>query len=573
MAMIGATDANTQEGVLTSAGRTLVACLRAQGVETIFGVPGESYLEVLDALYETPEIKFICCRHEGAASNMAEADGKLTGRPGICIVTRGPGATHAAIGVHTASQDSTPMILLIGQVPRAHHGREAWQEIDYEKMFGGIAKWVAEISEPERTAEYVARAFAIATSGRPGPVVLSLPEDVLVAKVSSKVAPTAIGRGSSTQSAPAIADMQTLEAELLKARQPVVLVGGSGWSNEDCAAFQEVMAKWDLPVAASFRRQDLFDNNHPNYIGHVGLGIDAKLAARIRSADLIVAVGCRINEPTTGGYALLTAPRPRQRLIHVHADANELGRVYHPDLAICASPRNFVTALQGLKAPASASWKKHREEARRDFEAFTRGPAKSTPAGVDMAKVVSFLSDALPANSIVTNGAGNYTVWVHRFYRYRQAHTQLAPVSGAMGYGLPAAIAAKVRHPEQTTVCFAGDGCFLMYPQELSTAIQIGAAIIVLVVNNGLYGTIRMHQARHYPGRPIGTDIAAMNVVGLAQSFGAYAERVERTEDFAAAFERARASGRAAVLDLVVDPLQITPDGRLDAGAAAFAKA
>ena len=571
--MTGAPDANTQESALTSAGRTLVACLEAQGVETIFGVPGESYLEVLDALYETPGIKFVCCRHEGAAANMAEADGKLTGRPGVCIVTRGPGATHAAIGVHTASQDSTPMILLIGQVPRAHHGREAWQEIDYEKMFGGIAKWVAEISEPERTAEYIARAFAIATSGRPGPVVLSLPEDVLVAKCAPKAAPAAIGRSSGTQSAPANADMQALEAELQKARQPVVIVGGSGWAAQDCAAFQDAMTQWDLPVGASFRRQDLFDNNHPNYVGHVGLGIDAKLAARIRNADLILAIGCRLNEPTTGGYSLLTAPRPGQRLVHVHADANELGRVYVPDLAICASPRNFVTALQSLKPPAFVPWKRLREEARRDFDAFTRGPAKPSPAGVDMAKIVSFLSDILPPDSIVTNGAGNYTVWLHRFYRYRQAHTQLAPVSGAMGYGLPAAIAAKVRHPERTAVCFAGDGCFLMYPQELSTAIQIGAAIIVLIVNNGLYGTIRMHQARHYPGRPIGTDIVAADFVGLAQSFGAYAERVERTEDFAAAFARARAAGRAAVLDLHVDPLQITPDGRLDTEAAAFVKA
>jgi len=570
--MTGAPNANTQESDVTSAGRTLVACLHAQGVETIFGVPGESYLEILDALYETPDIKFICCRHEGAAANMAEADGKLTGRPGICIVTRGPGATHASIGVHTASQDSTPMILLIGQVPRAHHGREAWQEIDYEKMFGGIAKWVAEISEPERTAEYIARAFAIATSGRPGPVVLSLPEDVLVAKVASKAAPATIGRSKNAQSAPAAADMEALDAELRKARQPVVMIGGSGWSAEDCAAFQDVMANWDLPVAASFRRQDLFDNNHPNYAGHVGLGIDAKLAARIKNADLILAAGCRINEPTTGGYSLLTAPRPKQRLIHVHADANELGRVYHADLAICASPRNFVKALQHLEPPASIPWKAEREQARRDFEAFTRGPAKPSPTGVDMAKVVSFLSDTLPPDSIITNGAGNYTVWVHRFYRYRQAHTQLAPVSGAMGYGLPAAIAAKIRHPERTAVCFAGDGCFLMYPQELSTAIQFGAPIIVLVVNNGLYGTIRMHQARHYPDRPIGTDIAATDFVKLAQSFGAYGERVERTEDFASAFARAQASGRAAVLDLVVDRLQITPDGRLDAAGAAFVK-
>ena len=570
--MTGAPEENLQHSALTSAGRTLVACLRDEGVETIFGVPGESYLEILDALYETPDIKFVCCRHEGAAANMAEADGKLTGRPGVCIVTRGPGATHAAIGVHTASQDSTPMVLLIGQVPRAHHGREAWQEIDYEKMFGAMVKWVAEVSEPERMAEYIARAFAVATSGRPGPVVLSLPEDVLVAKCAQKSVPAAIGRSSGAQSAPGIADMRALEGELLKASRPVVIVGGSGWNEQDCAAFQKVMTDWDLPVAASFRRQDLFDNNHPNYVGHVGLGIDAKLAARIKSADLVLAAGCRLNEPTTGGYSLLTAPRPKQRLIHVHADANELGRVYHPDLAICASPGNFVKALQGLKPPAAARWKTGREEARRDFEAFTRGPAKPSPAGVDMARIVSFLSDTLPPDSIITNGAGNYTVWVHRFYRYRQAHTQLAPVSGAMGYGLPAAIAAKLRHPERTAVCFAGDGCFLMYPQELSTAIQTGAAIIVLVVNNGLYGTIRMHQARHYPGRPIGTDIVATDFVGMAQSFGAYAERVERTEDFTAAFARAQASGRAAVLDLAIDRLQITPDGRLDAEATAFAK-
>ena len=555
--------------VLLSGGRLLVECLRVQGVQLIFGVPGESYLEVLDALYDEPGIRFVGCRHEGAAANMAEADGKLTNRPGVCLVTRGPGATHASIGVHTASQDSTPMILLIGQVARTHRAREAWQEIDYERMFGGLAKWVAEIDAPERIPEYMARAFAIATAGRPGPVVLALPEDVLTARCQPPVPVAAIGRTHGAQALPDGAAVQKLAAELRAARQPLVLLGGSGWQPRQREALQGFAARWDLPVIASFRRQDLFDNSHPCYVGHAGLGLNPRLGARIRAADLIVAAGCRLDEPTTGGYALLTPPRIAQRLVHIHADAAELGRVFVPDLAICAAMPSVAEALIELEAPVAPPWAAWRAQAREEFVQFTTPVQRSALAGVDLGQVVAYLAERLAPDAIVTNGAGNYTVWVHRYYRYRGPGTQLAPVGGAMGYGLPAAIAAKARCPERQVVCFAGDGCFLMYPQELSTAVQIDAALIVLVVNNGLYGTIRMHQERSYPGRPIGTSIVATDFVALAQSFGAYAERVEHTGQFAAAFERAIAAHRPALLELRTDPLQITPDVRLPASATA----
>ena len=548
---------------MRTGGRVLVECLQAHGVDLIFGIPGESYLEILDALYDTTDVRFVCCRHEGAAANMAEADGKLTGRPGICLVTRGPGATHAAIGVHTASQDSTPMLLLIGQVPRAHSGREAWQEIDYEKMFGSMAKWVAEIRSPERIPEYISRAFTVATSGRSGPVVLSLPEDVLSAKFAPQSHASALKFKGGGHSAPTSTQIEAFENELQTAREPLLILGGSGWAAEDCADIQEFAAKWGLPVVASFRRQDLFDNQHANYVGHAGLGVNPKLAARIKSADLIVAAGCRLNEPTTNGYSLLTAPRPQQRLVHIHADAQELGRVYCPDLAICSSIRNLLVALRQRTVVTHSTWSSWLDAARQDYVEFSRPSPKAPLSGVDLARVVSYLSETLPADSIVTNGAGNYTVWVHRYYRYRSAKTQLAPVSGAMGYGLPAAIAAKIRFPERNVVCFAGDGCFLMYPQELSTAVQSRAAVIVLIVNNGSYGTIRMHQERHFPGRPIGTGLPPTDFAALASSFGAYGERVESTEAFPEAFQRALAERRPAVLELRTDVQQITPDARL----------
>ena len=548
-------------------GRLLIRCLEAQGVDVIFGVPGESYLAVLDALYDTPRARFVCCRHEGAAANMAEADGKLTGRPGVCLVTRGPGAMHAAIGVHTASQDSTPMLLLIGQVPRGHRGRDAWQEIDYEKVFGPMAKWVAEIDAPERIPELVARAYCIALSGRPGPVVLSLPEDMLSATCAGSW-PAPVEFRSAPQAAPAATDLEAIESRLRLSQRPLMLVGGSGWSAADCASLASFAGAWHLPVAASFRRQDLFDNTHPSFIGHAGVGVDPKLAARIRSADLVLAAGCRLNDPTTGGYSLLGVPRPRQPLIHIHPDARELGSVYQPDLAVCSAMRNILPALARLPPPEPIAWSAWCEQARRDFLDFTRIPPQGERSGVDLFRVVLHLAETLPPDAIVTNGAGNYTVWVHRYFHYRRPKTQLAPVSGAMGYGLPAAIAAKRRFAAREVVCFAGDGCFLMYPQELSTAVQLGTAVIVLVVNNELYGTIRMHQERHYPGRPIGTSLPETDFAALARSFGAYGERVDTTEAFPAALQRARAAGGPALLELRVDPLQITPDKRIAASVA-----
>ncbi|SMP48774.1 thiamine pyrophosphate-binding protein [Noviherbaspirillum suwonense] len=551
---------NKTESTARSGGRILVDALRKHGTDRLFCVPGESYLDVLDALHDTPEIDTIVSKHEGAAANMAEADGKLTGRPGICFVTRGPGATHASIGVHIAFQDSTPMILFIGQVAREHRGREAFQEVDYVQMFGPLAKWVAEIDDIDRIPELVARAFHVATSGRPGPVVLALPEDVLDG--STVVADAPAYRPSA--SAPAPGDAEALAAALAEARQPLVIVGGANWSGQARADFAAFARAWNLPVACAFRRQDLFDNRDAQYAGHMSLGINPKLAERVRQADLVIAVGTRLGDITTDGYVHLAVPKPAQKLVHIHADANELGRVYQADLAINAGVGHAAAMLKSLPPPQDAVWAAWTASAHADYEAFTAVPAAAADyQGVDMGPVINMLDGTLPDGAILCNGAGNYSVWLHRFYRYRQGRTQLAPTCGAMGYGFPAAIAAKLRHPEQDVVCLAGDGCFLMYPQELATAMQYGAGCIVIVVNNGMYGTIRMHQEKRFPGRISATAIHNPDFVALAHSFGAYGELVEDTADFAAAFERARASGKAALLELRTDPRQITPAVRL----------
>jgi acetolactate synthase-1/2/3 large subunit len=543
-----------------SGGRILVDALRKHGTDRLFCVPGESYLDVLDALHDTPEIDTIVSKHEGAAANMAEADGKLTGRPGICFVTRGPGATHASIGVHIAFQDSTPMILFIGQVAREHRGREAFQEVDYVQMFGPLAKWVAEIDDIERIPELVARAFHVATSGRPGPVVLALPEDVLDGLAA--VSDTPASRPSA--SAPAPGDAEALAAALAAASRPLVIVGGSNWSDEARADFAAFVHAWKLPAACAFRRQDLLDNRDPHYAGHMSLGINPRLAERVRQADLVVAVGTRLGDITTDAYTHLAVPRPAQKLVHIHADANELGRVYQPDLAINSGVGHAAAMLKNLQPPAAVPWSDWTAAAREDYLAFTAVPAAAADyQGVDMGPVVNMLDRTLPDDAILTNGAGNYSVWLHRFYRYRQGRTQLAPTCGAMGYGFPAAIAAKLRHPERDVVCFAGDGCFLMYPQELATAMQYDAPCIVIVVNNGMYGTIRMHQEKRFPGRVSATAIHNPDFVALAQSFGAHGELVESTDAFAAAFERARASGKPALLELRTDPRQITPAMRM----------
>jgi acetolactate synthase I/II/III large subunit len=543
-----------------SGGRILVDNLVLHGADTIFCVPGESYLDVLDALYDARTVKVVVCKHEGAAANMAEADAKLTGRPGICFVTRGPGATQASVGVHTAMHDSTPMILFIGQVDRSVREREAFQEVDFKQMFSPLAKWVAEIDRADRIPEYVARAFQTATSGRPGPVVLSLPEDVL-ADVAHVVDPDLVRR---PQSAPLASDMAALREELARAQRPLVVLGGSGWTSDSCGYVKGFVEANGLPVAASFRRQDLLDNTNDHYVGHLSLGMDPKLAESVRAADLLIAIGSRLGDVTTGGYKLLTSPRPKQRLVHVHPDPEELGRVFQPDVAIIAGLEAFAAALPTLPPVRNPPWLAWRAQLRQNLIDFAEPPRPASEhRGVHLATVIRGLADRLSADAIVTNGAGNYTVWVHRFYRYRHCRTELAPTSGSMGYGFPAAIAAKLRYPERTVVCFAGDGCFLMYPQELATAVQFGAAVVVIVVNNGMYGTIRMHQERRFPGRVSATDLVSPDFVALAQSFGAYAERVDRTEDFAGAFERAEGARVPALLELRVDPDQITPNARL----------
>ncbi|CAG2159083.1 thiamine pyrophosphate-binding protein [Cupriavidus numazuensis] len=541
-------------------GRVLVDQLRIHGTERIFCVPGESFLDVLDALHDQPAIDLVVCKHEGAAANMAEADGKLTGRPGICFVTRGPGATHGSIGVHIAQQDSTPMILFVGQIAREHKGREAFQEVDYAAVFGSMAKWAAEIDDPARIPEMVARAFQVATSGRPGPVVLALPEDVLDGLVEcADAAPY-----RPVAAAARAEDAEALATALRAAQRPLVIAGGANWTEQATSDFAAFVTAWDLPVACAFRRQDVIDNRDPHYVGHLSLGVNPKLAERVKTADLIVAVGTRLGDIATDGYTMLQVPVPTQKLVHIHADSAELGRVYQAALPIHAGVAPAAAMLAALPAPAVLPWKDWTAGARADHEAFVAPPKPHAElAGVDMIAAMSHLSQVLPEDAVVTNGAGNYAVWLHRFYAYKQSRTQLAPTCGAMGYGLPAAIAAKLRHPEKTVVCLAGDGCFLMYPQEIATAAAHGVNLVVIVVNNGMYGTIRMHQERRYPGRQSGTTIVNPDFVAMATSCGAWAERVERTEDFAAAFERARQAGKPAVLELVTDPLQITPAMRV----------
>lgn len=545
---------------MRNGGQILVEALRRNHVDTLYCVPGESYLPVLDALHDETAIRTIVTRHEGAASNMADAYGKLTGRPGICFVTRGPGATHAANGVHTAKQDSTPMILFIGQVESGFMGREAFQEVDYRQMFGGLAKWVTEIDRLERIPEIVSKAFAIAQSGRPGPVVISLPEEVLFG--SGMVADVPAVRIA--YAAPEAQAMTELQQLLGAAQRPLVVVGGTGWTATACASLKRFITANNLPVAASFRRQDLFDNRDPHYVGQLGLGVSPKLAERVRDADVLLVIGSRLSETVTNGYTLIESPHPKQTLIHVHPDPLELGKVYQAHLPILSALRHFATALEQLQPFSAQPWAAWTQAARADYIAHSTPPeAHPQLAGVDMAQVIAHLNDVLPDDAVITNGAGNYTVWVHRFYRYRQPATELAPTNGAMGYGFPAAIAAKLHQPERSVICFAGDGCFMMYPQELATAVQFGAPLIVIVVNNGMLGTIRMHQEREYPGRVSATDLINPDFVALAKAFGAHAESVHLTEDFPGAFARAQAAGVPALIELRTDPRQIGPQVRL----------
>jgi acetolactate synthase-1/2/3 large subunit len=522
----------------------------------VFGVPGESYLEALDGFYDVKAPRFIICRQEGGATMMADAYGKLTGRPGIAFATRGPGATNASAGVHVAFQDSTPLILLIGQVGRDMVDREAFQEIDYRRMFGQMAKWVAQVDDPRRIPEYISRAFYTATSGRPGPVVLALPEDMLTEEVTTEDAPPY----RHVEIAPAGADMDRLNGLLASAARPIAIIGGGGWSEAARQDFETFAAAHEIPVATSFRCQDYFDNRHPAFAGHAGVGIDQKLANRIRESDLLLVVGARLGEMTTSGYTLIDIPLPRQKLVHVHPDPEEIGRVYAPELGIVASSGLFAAAARALQ-PQKTRRADLLATARADYLAFSK--PTSSPGTVQLSQIVNALRERLPDDAIICNGAGNYATWVHRFWEYRGFRTQLAPTSGSMGYGVPAAVAAKLVHPHRTVVAFAGDGCYFMTGQEFLTAVQYSAPIIVVVCNNAMYGTIRMHQERDHPGRISGTDLVNPDFAALARACGGYGATVERTEDFAAAFDEAQASGLSAIIELKIDPEALTPSASL----------
>jgi len=535
-----------------SGGRILVDQLVRHGADLAFGVPGESYIDVLDALRDSP-VRFVTCRHEAGAANMAEAYGKLTNRPGLVFVTRGPGATQAAVGLHTAFQDGTPLVLFVGQIPRAHVEREAFQELDYRRVFGSLSKWVAQIDQVERIPELVSRAFRVATSGRPGPVVLALPEDVLAESADVADASPYVP----AEAAPAAADLDALVALVATAERPLAIVGGQPWTAEAGHSIARWCEAAALPVAAAWRCQDYVANDSPAYAGHLGLGMDTALRDRLSDADLLLLVGVRLGDIETNGYSTIVPPGGGRMLVHVHPDPNELGRVYEPTLGIVASAPRFAAALADLEPPTGRGRAGELERAHSAYRATLQG--RELPGAVELTGVMAVLRGSLGPDAIVTSGAGNFTVWAHRFYCFRRYRTQLAPQSGAMGYGLPAAIAAKLVHPDRAVVCIAGDGDFLMSLPELATACQHDTAVVVLVVDNGMYGTIRMHQERRFPGRVSGTDLVNPDFVSLARSFGAYGERVERTADMSAAFERALASGTPAVLHLPVDPDALTP--------------
>jgi acetolactate synthase-1/2/3 large subunit len=528
------------------------------GCELAFCVPGESYLPLLDGLFEhRSRLRLVTCRHEAAAANAAEATGKLTGRPGVCMVTRGPGATHAAVGIHTARQDSTPMVLFVGQVARRDRGREAFQEIDCGQVFGrSLAKGVLEIDEPDRIPELVAAAFALAAGGRQGPVVVSLPEDVLEAPSDAPDVEPYLVREPTADPG----DISALRNLLEAAERPFVLAGGGPWDAESTAKLSAWVQACGLPVGASFRRQDVIDNALGCYAGDAGLGMNPRLAERIATADLLICVGPRLTEIETRGYTLLRVPVPEQSLVHVHPDPGELGRVYQPRLGIVSGMRSFAAAVDAGARVNGDSWVGWAREARSDYEAWSRLPRSSgPPAGVDLAEVIAVLRDELPDDAIVCNGAGNYTVWIHRFFRYRRWGTQLAPQSGAMGYGVPAALAAQLLHPERTVVALAGDGCFQMCGQELATMVQEHLPIITIVANNRMLATIRMHQERLFPGRVLGTELVNPDFAALARAFGVHAERVERSEMFPEALARAREAGGPALIELLTDPETLTP--------------
>jgi acetolactate synthase I/II/III large subunit len=553
------------------AGHLLVECLIAQGVTHAFGVPGESYLAVLDGFHAHAErIRFVTNRQEGGAAFMAEAQGKLTGRPGVCFVTRGPGATNASIGVHTAFQDSTPMVLFVGDVASDARDREAFQEVDYASFFGpstrGMAKRVERIDDARRIPEYVARAFATAMNGRPGPVVLVLPEDMLTQTVDAMPLP----RVEPVQAWSDPGSLRELRTLLLASQRPMVIAGGGGWTPQAAAALQRFAENWQLPVASAFRFQDTFDNHHALYAGDVGLGINPALARRVRESDLLIALGPRLGESTTGGYTLIEAPMPKQKLVHVHASAEELGRVYQPTLAINATMNAAARSLEVLTAPPELLWASWAQACHADYLANI-DPANGgvvLPGTVDMPAVIHTLQKHLPTDAVLTNGAGNFASWLHRFFRYHglvKGHkTQLAPTNGAMGYGVPAGIGAAIL-TGRTAFTIAGDGDFLMNGQELATAVQHGAKSIVLLLNNGSFGTIRMHQEREYPARESGSGLANPDFCALARAYGYAAERITHTAEFEPALQRALAAPGGSVIEVMIDVDVITTRGTLSA--------
>lgn len=542
-------------------GHILVDQLVAHGVRHVFCVPGESYLAVLDGLHDH-RIDVTVCRQEGGAAMMADAHGKLTGQPGICMVTRGPGAANALAGIHIAKQDSTPLILFVGQIERGMREREAFQEMDYRAVFGTQAKWVTEIDQVERIPELVARAFHIATSGRPGPVVIALPEDMLVE--SARVPDAAHYRVP--ESAPTEAQMRSLAEKLSLARQPLAILGGSRWNAEAVAQFEDFARAWKLPVAVQFRRQMLFSTEHPSFIGDIGLGGNPQLLQFVRDSDLILMVGGRFSEIPSQSYSLLEIPTPKQQLVHVHPDPSELNRVYMANEAVNVSPAAFCDALRTLSAPLEEPvWANALQTARSSYQKWTDPSTTRLPGNLQMGQIMQHLNEVLPADAIMCNGAGNYATWLHRFRRFTRYGTQLAPTSGSMGYGLPAAVAAQRLYADRSVVCFAGDGCFMMHGQEFATAVQYDLPIIVLLIDNGMYGTIRMHQERDYPGRESATALRNPDFAAYALAFGGHGERVETTEQFAPALERAMASGKPAILHCILDPEAITPSQTLTA--------
>jgi acetolactate synthase-1/2/3 large subunit len=536
---------------LRSAAEVLVDQLRIHGVRHVFCVPGESYLAVLDAFHDS-DLAVTVCRQEAGAAMMAEAVGKATGRPGVCFVTRGPGATNASHGIHIAKQDSSPMVMFVGQVARDMREREAFQELDYRAVFGSMTKWTTEIDDPARVPEIVSRAFHIAASGRPGPVVVAIPEDMLIERIAVADAPPF----TLIETSPGPDEMKKFAEMLGAARAPMILLGGSRWSQEACDRVARFAQKYALPVATTFRRGHLFDQTHPCYAGDLGIGPNPKLLERIKSSDLVILIGGRLGELPSQSYTLFDIPRPQVPFVHVHPATDELGRVYSPHLAINATPTAFAAALEHLKfaqAPAGQA-----KSANADYIEWTEKPTEQ-PGGVNFGKVIVWLRENLPADAIICNGAGNYPAWIHRFFRFRRFAQHVAPASGSMGYGVPAAVAMKRLYPERTVVCISGDGDFLMNGQEFATAVQYNLPFTTIIADNGMYGTIRMHQEREYPGRVSATELRNPDFAAYAQAFGGFGISVERTEDFPAAFQAAQASGKPAIVRLAIDPEALTP--------------